>query len=537
MQVDVARRLPSAATEEEPARAFLQDRIGLWALMVFLLSFGFYVLNLATTPFVQRASQRIADAVLQAGNLDHLAASLVFGATWLATRRVRLSTPALRGLDAVALVVGCTLFAIMGAYMTRLQLAAGVEASIGAYAGLLACASTVTGRATVVPSTAARTLLLSGLAMAPLVPASLAAGSTALTVNVAIWCLVTIAVATNGSAVIFGLRREAARIRRLGQYTLEAPIGAGGMGLVYRARHAMLRRPTAIKLLPPDRSGEAAIARFEREVQLTAQLSHPNTVAIYDYGRTPDGLFYYAMELLEGVDLDALVRLDGPQPPGRVVAILTQVCGSLAEAHGCGLVHRDVKPANIILTERGGVPDVAKVVDFGLVRPIADDPAGLTLSVTGLLAGTPLYMSPESMTAPDTGDPRSDLYALGAVAYFLLTGRPVFEAGSLAEVVAAHLHTEPAPPSARLGRPLPGALEALVLECLRKRPQDRPQSALDLRAALGRCAVEPWTQADAEAWWRRFRETRPAAAPGPGSPASAPTVTVDLADRLAGRGV
>ena len=329
MQIDVARRLPSGATDEEPGRAFMQDRIGLWALMVFLLSFGFYVLNLATTPFVARASRRMADAMLQTGNLDHLAASLVFGATWLATRRLRLSSPALRGLEAAALIVGCTLFAIMGAYMTRLQLAAGIEASIGAYAGLLACASTVTGRATVVPSTPARTLLLSGLAMAPLVPASLAAGSTALTLNVAIWCLVTIAVATNGSAVIFGLRTEAARVRRLGQYTLEAPIGEGGMGIVYRARHAMLRRPTAIKLLPPDRSGEAAIARFEREVQLTAQLSHPNTVAIYDYGRTPDGLFYYAMELLEGVDLDALVRLDGPQPPGRVVAILAQVSGAV----------------------------------------------------------------------------------------------------------------------------------------------------------------------------------------------------------------
>ena len=194
-----------------------------------------------------------------------------------------------------------------------------------------------------------------------------------MTLNVATWCAVTIAIATVGSRVIFGLRTEAARVKRLGQYTLEHKIGAGGMGVVYRASHAMLRRPTAIKLLPPERAGEASLVRFEREVQMTAQLSHPNTVAIYDYGRTPEGVFYYAMEFLDGINLEDLVRTHGPQPAGRVVAILDQVCGALNEAHGSGLVHRDIKPANIILTERGGEPDVAKVVDFGLVKPLVAD--------------------------------------------------------------------------------------------------------------------------------------------------------------------
>ena len=282
----------------------------------------------------------------------------------------------------------------------------------------------------------------------------------------ATWCAVSLAIATVGSRVIFGLRTEAARVRRLGQYMLERQIGAGGMGVVYRASHAMLRRPTAIKLLPPDRAGEASLARFEREVQITAQLSHPNTVAIYDYGRTPDGLFYYAMEYLDGINLEELVRLHGPQPAGRVLAILDQVCGALAEAHERGLVHRDIKPANIILTERGGEPDVAKVVDFGLVKPIVADDPRVTVSMPGVLTGTPLYMSPESLRASDGSDPRGDLYALGAVGYFLITGHTVFDAGSIAEILGHHLHTDPVPPSQRLGRPVPADLETVLMQCL-----------------------------------------------------------------------
>ncbi len=429
MRVDVARVASSGTTDLEPARAFLQDRIGLWAFWVFVLSFGFYVTNIVTWPLIRETSARLADTMLQAGSLDHLAASLVFGGVWVLCRRVRVSMQALRVLDVGTLIVGCTLFALMGAYLTRLQRAAGLDAAVGAYAGLLACANTVLARAITVPSTPRRTLLGSLGAMAPLIPATFAAsrGSDAVTINVATWCVVSIAVATVGSRVIFGLRTEAARVRRLGQYTLEGRIGAGGMGVVYRARHAMLRRPTAIKLLPPDRAGDASLVRFEREVQLTAELSHPNTVAIYDYGRTPEGIFYYAMEYLDGINLEDLVRQHGAQPAGRVLAILDQVCGALAEAHGRGLVHRDIKPANIILSERGGEPDVAKVVDFGLVKPLGVEDSRSTLSATNVLTGTPLYMAPETMTAPASSDPRSDLYALGAVAYYLLSGRPVFE--------------------------------------------------------------------------------------------------------------
>ena len=293
----------------------------------------------------------------------------------------------------------------------------------------------------------------------------------------------------------------------------------------------MLRRPTAIKLLPPDRAGESNLQRFEREVQITAELSHPNTVAIYDYGRTPDGLFYYAMEFLDGVNLDQLVRRDGTVPAGRVISILTQVCGALAEAHGRGLLHRDIKPANIILTERGGEFDVAKVVDFGLVKRFEAGGPEVTMSSSIVLAGTPLYMPPEVLTTPDSGDPRSDLYAVGAVAYFLLTGEPVFQAGSVAEAFAHHLHTAPTPPSHRTKRPVPTDLEAVVLRCLSKSVEDRPPDARALRQELKRCTMAPpWKPEDAAAWWQSFRAS---GVPMPAAEADieAVTMTVDLQRR------
>lgn len=532
----VAIALPPGSTDTADARAFLQDRIGLWAFWVFVLSFGFYLTNMATWPFLRAVpGRRLADVALEAGNLLHLAASLTYAAVWLGSRQGRFSLPALRALDIGALVVGCTLFALMGMNLVGIQRALGLNLAVGVYAGLLACANTVTARAIAVPSTARRTLVAGIIAMLPLVPSTAAAtGSPAAVMNVATWCAVTIAIATVGSRVIYGLRAEAARVRRLGQYTLEEKIGEGGMGIVYRASHAMLRRPTAIKLLPPERAGDANLARFEREVQLTAQLSHPNTVAIYDYGRTPDGVFYYAMEFLGGINLEELVRRHGPLPAGRVLSILEQVCGALSEAHGRGLVHRDIKPANVILTERGGEPDVAKVVDFGLVKPLTGGGSEVTVSISSVLTGTPLYMAPEAMTAPDRGDPRSDLYALGAVGYFLLTGQPVFEGATVMEVFAHHLRTDPVPPSRRATHAVPADLEAVILRCLRKRPEDRPQSARLLRDELRRCTGTPhWTVEEAAGWWRTFRAA--SGSPAAHTPAELPeglTVTVDVSDRL-----
>jgi serine/threonine-protein kinase len=297
--------------------------------------------------------------------------------------------------------------------------------------------------------------------------------------------------------VIYGLRREVRHARRLGQYTLEEKLGEGGMGVVYRARHALLRRPTAVKLLKGDRLGEASLLRFEREVQLTASLSHPNTVSIYDFGHTPEGTFYYAMEYLEGLSLEQLVSHDGAQPPGRVVHVLRQVLAALGEAHGVGLVHRDVKPANVILCERGGLSDVAKVVDFGLVK---DLDAADGLSRDGLLVGTPHYLAPEAIRSQDA-DARADLYSVGAVAYFLLTGKHVFEGRTIVEICGHHLHTAPEPPSQRLGQPVPPDLERWVLSCLEKDPARRPRTADEAAEALDSCGAEPWTREHARSWW------------------------------------
>jgi len=310
----------------------------------------------------------------------------------------------------------------------------------------------------------------------------------------------------------------------IGAYRVEGPLGEGGMGTVYRARHALLRRPTAIKILPPERAGEMDLARFEREVQMTSQLTSPHTVSIYDYGRTPDGLFYYAMEFLDGIDLEELVRRDGPMHPGRVVHVLRQVCEALGEAHGVGLIHRDVKPANILLSERGGRPDVAKVVDFGLVKSVSARD-GVTLEDAA--PGTPHYMSPEALRTPDRVDARSDIYALGATAYFLLTGRPVFE-GSLPEVFAHQLGTPPVRPSERLGRPLPEALESLVLAALAKTADERPESASAFADALSRCAgVPPWTEAEAAGWWREAGARIKAARSGAEPPRAAAALTIE----------
>jgi serine/threonine protein kinase len=254
-------------------------------------------------------------------------------------------------------------------------------------------------------------------------------------------------------------------------------------------------------MLDVDRVNEASIGRFEREVQITCNLNNPHTVAIYDYGRTPEGVFYYAMEYLDGINLQTLVDENGPQPEGRVVNILKQVCGSLYEAHSLGLVHRDIKPANIMLNRRGAEPDVVKVLDFGLVKAQNDEkkdgqPSG------GDLSGTPLYMSPEAIQMPESIDARSDLYAVGAVGYFLLTGQTAFSARTLGELCQQHVSAIPEAPSQRLGRAVSPELEHAILACLEKNRAKRPQTARDLAAMLDR-VVSSWTLDDAEAWWSR----------------------------------
>ena len=299
-------------------------------------------------------------------------------------------------------------------------------------------------------------------------------------------------------------RQAEQKARQLGQYTLEEKLGEGGMGAVYRASHAMLRRPTAIKLLSAVRPNVREQLRFEREVQLTSRLNHPNTITIFDYGRTPDGIFYYAMEYLPGIDLDRLVAEFGVLPERRVIHLVGQVASALREAHAIGLIHRDIKPANLMLCERGGLSDFVKVLDFGLVREAAS--GDLALTMAGSITGTPQYVAPETIRDADSADPRSDLYALGAVAFFLLTGRPIFVGTSAAEILADHLHRAAASPSAVLGRPVDPALERLILDCLAKRPSARPDDASTFLDRLRECAAYgTWTNEDARLWWDEHR--------------------------------
>jgi serine/threonine protein kinase len=305
-----------------------------------------------------------------------------------------------------------------------------------------------------------------------------------------------------GAVVLQRLRARSSAPRQVGPYSLMEKIGEGAMGSVYKATHAMLRRPTAVKLLEAW-SAEAA-PRFEREAQLTSQLTHPNTIAIYDYGRTPDGVFYYAMEHVEGIDLNDLVQYDGPMPPARVIHVLRQVCGSLAEAHALGLVHRDIKPSNIMLTVRGGEADVAKVLDFGLAR-LVEAPPGAQLTRAGAIFGTPGFIPPETLKDPATFDPRGDLYSVGAMAYELLSGLPPFDRTNALEMWHLHVEVDPPPPSVRLGSPIPRVLEETVMTLLSKDPALRPDDAFAVIDLLDLCArvVGPWTQADARAWWER----------------------------------
>jgi len=307
---------------------------------------------------------------------------------------------------------------------------------------------------------------------------------------------------TLGAGAISLLRRQIVEARQLGQYRLGKRIGEGGMGEVYLAEHQLLKRPCALKLIRADSVADPrALARFEREVRLTASLSHPNTVEIYDYGRAEDGRYYYVMEYLPGLSLEELVEAHGPLPPGRVVYLLGQICHALQEAHAAGLVHRDIKPSNILVSRRGGMDDMAKILDFGLVLPLAHADAP-HLSGERQILGTPLFMSPEQAGGHAEVGPRSDIYSLGAVAYFLLTGRPPFDAKNEIQVLVAHARQPVTSPSV-LRREVPEDLELVVLRCLAKSPKDRYPDCEQLAESLSACECSAdWDQARAAAWWR-----------------------------------
>jgi len=467
----------------------------MFAKVTFLISSMFLVVMTAANVFAEPQPDEPVSRV------SHVTGTVLAFAVWRVARGKRpLSPRVLQWLDVVGTLGVCWAFAAMGHYSTP---------PYGHFTALLAVTHVSISRAMIVPSIPNRTVWLAAssfaaivlsCAIVPLPIEMVQAGATRGRgmLTAVLWSTAGAGVATLASRVIYGLQEIAREARQLGQYALEEKIGEGGMGEVYRARHAMLRRPTAVKLLSGDGS-ESQLRRFEKEVQLTARLTHPNTISIYDYGRTPDGVFYYAMELLDGLTLEELVRKDGPQPAGRVIHLLRQVCAALKEAHGIGLIHRDIKPANIYLCCRGDVPDFVKVLDFGLVREVKS--AGdVTRSNVDAVVGTPLYMSPEAILTPDRIDARADVYGLGGVAYHLVAGAPPFAGQSVVELCAHHLHSTPPPPSLR--RPVPDDLERVILSCLAKDRGDRPQSAEELSRSLGRCRdAETWTEADAGAWW------------------------------------
>jgi serine/threonine-protein kinase len=496
-------RAGGSSSEDETER-FYALRVSDYARVLTLL---FVVLYVAGFVFVSAlAPESVIQVHLHPAKLAHLAFAAAGFAIWQAARRPG-APPWLITAGDVFLPVGVSLAVFLVAQFS--------PPWRGLYfVPLLIGVLLLVMRAALVPSPPRRTALVGAVAAVPLALAARAFAATeplpgpltptfVLLAGVAWGGALTVATAMV-SRVIYGLHDEIRSVRRLGQYVLGDLIGEGGMGSVYWAEHAMLRRPTAVKMLSPERAGLESIARFEREVKLTARLTHPNTVAIYDYGRTRDGLFYYAMEYLDGLSLEELVVRFGPQPPGRVIHILAQAASALAEAHALGLIHRDIKPANMLFCERGGVPDVVKLVDFGLVKNLEPE-GGPNLTHTNALTGTPLYLAPESITDPANIDPRVDVYGLGCVAYFLLTGRPPFEGKSVLEICGHHLHTQPRPPSDFSKQPIPPDLEALVLACLAKQRDRRPSGAEELHDALARCALSsPWQADEARRFWREL---------------------------------
>jgi serine/threonine-protein kinase len=311
-----------------------------------------------------------------------------------------------------------------------------------------------------------------------------------------------VVVAVFGSYRLQVLQQQAFEAQQLGQYRLKQRLGSGGMGEVYLAEHVLLRRPCAIKLIRPEQAGDpTTLRRFEREVQAMATLTHPNTAMVFDYGHAEDGTFYYAMEYLPGQNLEALVARHGPLPAARAIHFLRQVCGALREAHGIGLLHRDIKPSNIIACERGGLHDVAKLLDFGLVQGAGLSADAARLTVQGTVLGSPPYMSPEQAAGRGDVDARTDIYSLGGVAYYLLTGQPPFSRETAMQMLLAHAY-EPVPPPRQLRPEVPADLEVVVLRCLSKKPEDRYASAEELEKALAACHdANGWTEERAAAWW------------------------------------
>ncbi len=503
--------MSTEAGQSTNSREFLQQRVAAFGLAVGVI----IGLSLVSRVILGAAFGYLQKELAHPSFWAHAAAVIPVTCVWLICRSRPLDTRTIQIVEGVGLVLTSVGLVVMG---SNIPAAAGAATST-AYAlsfGLIA-------RAIFVPSTAKHTAWL-GLAIG--IPLVVAVYQNFLTVDLDVWnklgffrrieekatlarsqsiqigfaWSLTTLLAAWATRVIYGLRKDARNAKKLGQYVVEEKLGEGGMGTVYRAQHGLLKRPTAIKLLSPERNAPEDIDRFRREVQMTAQLKHPNTVTIYDYGCTEEGTFYYAMELLDGVTLLEIVQADGQLPESRVIHIMRQCAMALHEAHAMGLVHRDIKPNNIMMTQQGGAHDVTKVLDFGLVKNV-DSKADTTKTWSEAIIGTPHFMSPEQILDPPSIDARSDLYALGAVGYYLLAGRFVFDGTNPIEICAQHLSAQPDPPSFVTQSDVNAELERIIMRCLEKKRDDRPASGVEIAEQLRALPVERWSQQHAARWW------------------------------------
>jgi serine/threonine protein kinase len=499
---------------------FVQQRIGLFAKIIALISLAFLIVGAAGGLALQLTGP--AGIPIQAVGMNtvrtlvsHVAGLVLLIAVWLLCRWRRFPLITLERLDAASLVGACTAWA----FFIEPPLVESIHGAV------VSVAMTVLARSIMVPSKATRTLRLTILAVLPLMalmwlslgafqPAGSATpGPSAVTMTAVFQTLLVFAViwmATITSRTLYDLRRSVREANELGQYALEEKLGAGGMGEVWRARHRLLVRSAAVKIIRPEflasthTDPDLVLRRFEREALATAALRSPHTVQLYDFGEAEDGTLFYVMELLVGIDLESLVSRFGPIPAERAVHILKQVCHSLDEAHRNGLTHRDVKPANIFVSGIGTELDFVKVLDFGLVRlRSVQAESGATVTAETVVACTPAYAAPEIARGETTYDHRVDIYAVGCVAYWLLTGQLVFAGNTSMQMLFDHASTPPAWPHTRTELLIPPDLEQLIMDCLEKDPARRPAGADVLAQRLSTCHVaEPWTRERAEHWWR-----------------------------------
>ena len=516
-------RLIGARVDTWTGSPFVQARLALLGKTVFLLAGAFFAV--VNGMLLAGGGFGVLPALVNQANVMHFVAASVMGVLWLVASIRPWSLRVLTFLDTGSLFLAGVCLALMAAQNDEKQLTAG----------LFALAVTMMARAVLIPSTAMRTFVLSWLAAAPLVLVSLLFHEPQLipgfspvllkalvTVSSVLWLMIATTLSTVTSRTIYGLRQQISKASEIGQYTLEEKIGSGGMGEVWRATHRMLIRPAAVKLITapalgstPTRDPELRLRRFEREARATGGLKSPHTVQLYDFGVTDDGTLYYVMELLDGMDLDTLVDRFGPLPPERAIHMLLQACASLQDAHQNGLIHRDIKPANLIVSRISSEWDFVKVLDFGLVKleSTAQTEASLRISADSNVSGTPGFIAPETVLGSES-DHRVDIYALGCVAYWLVTGKLVFEGPGTLKVISDHVHTQPESPATRTSQAIPPELDRLILECLAKDPNQRPESAAVLRARLRAIArPTPWTAERAEAWWTEHAPSRASARP------------------------